>query len=387
MRWSWVEIDIDKIKSNFLKVKSLLKPETKIIAVVKANAYGHGAPVIANAMEKLGANMFAVVTLGEALDLKLCAIKTPILVMGHIPLEGAELAVENEFRVALFQKSLLKALILSSKKLKKKAYVHIKVDTGLTRWGLFPSDVLPFMKEVAEYPEIEVEGIYSHFATADEAQKDYTYKQYEVFMNLVGQLTSSGFNIPLKHIANAGATVDTPETHLDAIRPGIILYGYEPSKEIWNPLGVEPALQLKAKVGRAAWIESQTPVSYSRTWSAKEKSLIATLPIGYADGYRRELSNKSEVLLNGQRTRVVGRVNMDAIMVDATPAGDVKEGDEAVLIGKQGNEAIWADEIGSLVGTNSNEVLAGLSLRLPRIYFEDGKILKIISPSGSYYNP
>ena len=386
LRGTWAEIDLGKIKTNLIKVKAILKPNTKLIAVVKANAYGHGAPIIALAMEKAGADMFGVVTVGEAMDLINYGITKPIIVFGYIPPEAARLVIQNELRVTLFDDKLLQSLVKESLKIGKKAFVHIKVETGLTRWGLSPESVVSFIKKASFFREIEIEGIYSHFASADEENKDYTYQQFELFNKTLSQIEKAGVNIPMKHIANASATVDLPETHLDAVRPGIILYGYEPSKVVLNPSGVEPALQLKSRVGRVYKVASGTSVSYGRSWIAEKSSIIATLPIGYADGYRRELSNKGKVLIRGAKLTVAGRVNMDTLMVDASPVESIAEGDEGIIIGTQGKETLWADEIGALLGTNANEVLVNIGYRIPRLYYDESKLIGTLSPMGGYYS-
>lgn len=386
LRGTWAEINLGKIKTNLIKVKAILKPKTKLIAVVKANAYGHGAPIIAQAMEKAGADMFGVVTVGEAMDLVNYGITKPIIIFGYIPPEAARLVIQNELRVTLFDDKLLQSLVKESPNIGKKAIVHIKVETGLTRWGLNPESVVSFIKKAAVFKEIEIEGIYSHFASADEENKDYTYQQFELFNKTISQIEKAGVHIPMKHIANASATVDLPETHLDAVRPGIILFGYEPSKVVLNPSGVEPVLQLKSQVGRVFKVEPGTSVSYGRTWIAEKSSVIATLPIGYADGYRRELSNKGKVLIKGTKLTVAGRVNMDSLMVDASPVSSITEGDEGIIIGSQGKETLWADEIGALLGTNANEVLVNIGYRIPRLYYDEGKLIGTLSPMGGYYS-
>ncbi|MBT9130222.1 MAG: Alanine racemase 1 [candidate division WS2 bacterium] len=386
LRNTWAEIDLGKIKTNLIKVKAILKPNTKLIAVVKGNAYGHGAPIIAQAMEKAGADMFGVVTIGEAMDLINYGITRPIIVFGYTPPEAARLVIQNDIRVTLFDERLLQSLVKESPKIGKKALVHIEIETGLTRWGLNPESVVSFIKKASVFREIEIEGIYSHLATADEENKDYAYQQFELFNKTLGLIEKAGVYIPIKHIANASATVDLPETHLDAVRPGIILYGYEPSTVVLNSAGVEPALQLKSRVGRVYKIEAGSSVSYGRSWIAEKSSKIATLPIGYADGYRRELSNKGKVLIRGTKLTVAGRVNMDTLMVDVSPVESIVEGDEGVIIGTQGKETLWADEIASLLGTNANEVLVNIGHRIPRLYFEEGKLISTLSPMGGYYS-
>ena len=365
-RPTWAEIDLSAVKYNHKKILSLLGNNTKIMAVVKANAYGHGIVEVSRVLEKLRTAYLGVATLDEAMVLRNAKIKLPILILGSILPEEAETAVKNNITLTLCNKELFKKLAsLSSKKIKPK--VHIKIDTGMGRIGVWHEDAMNFIKYVSDNKEIEIEGMYTHFSIAGR-DKFFTRYQIKSFERIISALKDNKIIIPLKHAANSIACVDWREAHLNMVRPGIIIYGIYPKRSFARSLKLKPAFSLKTKI---AFIKSTPPgrsISYGRTHIVQTYTKIATIPIGYADGYGRILSNKAEVLVNGHRVPLVGKVTMDQAMVNVGSIKNVKVGDEVVLIGKQKNEEIRLERLARLAGTIPYEIVTGITSRVPRIY-------------------
>ena len=365
-RPTWAEIDLSAVRYNYKKINSLLGNNTRIMAVVKANAYGHGIVEVSRVLEKLKTAYLGVATLDEAMVLRNAKIKLPILILGSILPEEAEAAVKNNITLTLCNKELFKKLVLlSSKKIKPK--VHIKIDTGMGRIGVWHEDAMNFIKCVSKNKEIEIEGIYTHFSIAGR-DKFFTRYQIKSFERIISALKDNKIIIPLKHAANSIACVDWREAHLNMVRPGIIIYGIYPKRSFARSLKLKPAFSLKTKI---AFIKSTPPgrsISYGRTHITQTYTKIATIPIGYADGYGRILSNKAEVLVNGHRVPLVGKVTMDQAMVNVGSIKNVKVGDEVVLIGKQKNEEIRLERLARLAGTIPYEIVTGITSRVPRIY-------------------
>ena len=365
-RPTWAEIDLSAVRYNYKKINSLLGNNTRIMAVVKANAYGHGIVEVSRVLEKLKTAYLGVATLDEAMVLRNAKIKLPILILGSILPEEAEAAVKNNITLTLCNKELFKKLVLlSSKKIKPK--VHIKIDTGMGRIGVWHEEAMNFIKYVSKNKKIELEGIYTHFSIAGR-DKFFTRYQIKSFEKIITALKNNKITIQLKHAANSIACVDWREAHLNMVRPGIIIYGIYPKRSFARSLKLKPAFSLKTKV---AFIKNTPPgrsISYGRTHITQAYTKIATIPIGYADGYGRILSNKAEVIINGHRAPVVGKVTMDQAMVNVGSIKNVKVGDEVVLIGKQKNEEIRLERLARLAGTIPYEIVTGITSRVPRIY-------------------
>ncbi|NMA54510.1 MAG: alanine racemase [Firmicutes bacterium] len=369
LRPTWVEVDLKKIQLNLQAVKKLVGPKVKLMAVVKANAYGHGAVEVAQAVIKAGAECLAVATLDEAVALREAGLKPMILVMGtNIPADGVEAAAVHNITQALCTEELARSLSASSQELGLTATVHLKIDTGMGRIGVHVDDAAQFMSKIRELPGLQVTGVFSHFASADEADQEYTSLQLVRFREALDNLTRHGYTFPRRHIANSAGILDYPESYFDLVRPGCILYGCWPGPNTNNSLPLEPTLAFKTRIVYLKKIPAGTSISYGRTYISSCQRTLATLPVGYADGFPRCLSNRGQVLIRGQRCPVVGRVCMDQCIVDVSEVPGVSLGDEVVLIGSQHEDSISAAEVASLAGTIDLDILCGIGARVPRIY-------------------
>ncbi len=360
---TYAEIDLDAIKRNIAEIKKLLKGGTRFMAVTKANAYGHGAVAASRAAVEAGADFLAVANLKEALELREAGMVRPILILTESPTSVMDEVVQNQLTQTVYSFSEAKALSDEAVRRKRTAKVHVKVDTGMGRVGVQPSEAIALVTKILSLPNLEIEGVFTHFAKAEEHQDTFTREQFERFSSLLPRLS----NIPIKHAANSAATLFHPATHLDMVRVGLMIYGLYPKPDADRIINLKPALSFKSRVVYLKRVPAGTPISYGGIYSTNKETTIATLPVGYADGYSRRLSNRGKVLINGKRYPVVGTVTMDMTLVDV---GDsrVQVGDEAVLIGSQGIESITADEIAALEGTISYEVICNIGKRVPRIY-------------------
>lgn len=374
----WAEIDLDKIAFNMRNIKKLAK-DKEVIAVIKADAYGHGAVEIAEVLLENGASRFAVAIITEAIELRESGIKAPIMILGYTPIEFGEDLIKYDIEQTAYDLEYAKQLSEIALKMGKKAKIHIALDTGMGRIGFMPDDnSLNEVLEIESLDGIEIVGIFTHFSTADEEDKEYTNYQFLKIQNFIKMLSNNGVNIPIKHVSNSGAIIDLPETYLDAVRAGIILYGYYPSNEVNKErLFIKPALTLKAKIGHVKKLEKDMYVSYGRTFKTERDSIIATLPIGYADGYSRLLSGKAKVIVNGKVTNVVGRICMDQCMIDVTDVGDVKVGDEVIILGEDRDLKFNADDMAELIGTINYDILCMIKHRVPRVYKKNNEIIKV----------
>lgn len=367
----WKEIKLDAVKNNVKNIRALLKDGVRLLAVIKADAYGHGAVAVAKTLLfEGGADYFGVATYGEAEQLRRAGINTPILILGAVfDDEYAEL-VKDDITLTVFDFDTAKKLSDTAKKLGKTAKIHIKIDTGMARIGFLPSgDAVEEIVKISKLDGIEIEGMFSHFAKADEADKTPTRVQFERFMYIKNELLNKGIEIPVCHICNSAGIIDFPEYHLDMVRSGIITYGHYPSDFVnKGALKLESAMSFKSRVVHIKTVEKGTSVSYGGTYTAKDKMKIATVSAGYADGYNRLLSNKAYVVINGVRCRVLGRVCMDQLMVDITHLKNINLGDEVILFGKSGNNTVTVEETAEIIGTINYEVLCGLSRRVPGVY-------------------
>ncbi len=360
-------IDRDALEHNYREAVRCAGGR-KILAVVKAQAYGHGAVQISRQLLRCGVDMLGVALVEEGKELRAAGIDAPILLMGSLFPEQAEAAVALGLTPAVYTIPVARALSDAAQKLKTSVSVHVKIDTGMGRIGLSPADATAFIMELRRFPGIDVQGMMTHFADADLREKQFAAKQMELFELLIRDLVTARIDIPLRHAANSAAVLDFNRALFTMVRPGLMLYGYNPLERDQDDGGLHPVLSLVTRIAYVKKVAAGVPISYGRTFVAKRESLIATLPIGYADGYSRSLSNRGEVLLRGRRIPVVGRVCMDMTMIDVTDVAGVCEGDEVVLIGSQGSERITASDIAVKTGTIPYEVLCGISSRVPRIY-------------------
>ncbi len=363
---SYAKIDLGKFVTNLKKLSEHVKP-ARLILVVKADGYGHGAYEIAKAALKEGYDFFAVAFAFEGVELRKKGIEGRILILNYISEEEWKAVLKYDLIPTIYDRDSLNALLRTTK---KRIKVHVGVDTGMGRLGYRAEECVDFIKEVMKAEELE--GLYTHFATAGERDKSYTRYQYSRFSSLLNRLKDEGIDIPLIHTNNSAAAIDLPEYANDYVRVGIATYGLYPSEEVnRDSVKLEPILSWYSTVSFVKTIHKGESVGYGREYIAKEDRKIATITVGYADGYSRALSNKAFVLIRGKRCPVVGRVSMDQITVDVSEVAGVDKGDECVLIGKQGGEEITADEIAKWRGTVNYEVLCNISKRVPRIYVRE----------------
>lgn len=364
-RGAWAEINLDAVAHNVQAAKANLKPTTKLCAVVKADAYGHGAVRVAQEAVRNGADFLAVALLQEAVKLRDAGIDTPILILGAMLPEVAELVVRYDISQAVFDEERLYALNAAALKLHTKAKIHIKIDTGMHRIGLHVKEAGSFAKLAASLPGITIEGVFSHFATADADDKEYAAYQFARFQEALQLIEAEGVHIPIRHIANSAALTELQEYQLDMVRQGITLYGLHPAHMIDCYKDFEPVMTVKTKVAFVKELPVGETIGYGRTYTLTRKSVIATVPLGYADGISRRLSNKGYMLINGEKAPIIGRVCMDQTMLDVTDIPGVKLGDEVTVFG--GRElpmelvAEWADTI-------CYEIVCAVSPRVPREY-------------------
>lgn len=364
-RPTWIEVDLQAVANNLRLTQALVGPQVRVLATLKADAYGHGAVRVARTLLQAGVWGFGVATVGEAGALRDAGIAGPILILGYTPAWQVRDAIRRDVRLTVFDPDVAREISSAAEELQRTAIVHVKADTGMARLGLQPADVLPLLQLLHELPGIEVEGLFTHFATADSADQRFAQVQLQRFASLLETVTHAGLRPPLVHAANSAALLRFPETHFDLVRPGLALYGLAPSSATPLPAGFRPVLSFKTEVAQVKTLLADTPVSYGGSFVTARESRIATIPVGYADGFRRSPSWKY-VLLRGRRVPVVGRVAMDYTMLDVTDVPGVRAGDEVVLIGIQGDERITADEVAEWLGTINYEVVAAILPRVPR---------------------
>ncbi|SHI09214.1 alanine racemase [Sporanaerobacter acetigenes] len=380
IRPAWAEIDLDNLAHNMREVRRIVREDISVMAVVKANAYGHGSIETSKVFLKNGACYLAVATLGEAIELRRAGINAPILILGYIKNSQYHIAVEEDITETIYNMESAKFLSDAAVKLKRKAKVHIKIDSGMGRIGFRPDEKsIEEIVNIAKLPNLEVEGIFTHFAKADELDKTFTIEQYEKFQWTIKELGNKGLNIPIKHASNSAAIIDLPEYNLNMVRGGIMLYGLYPSDEvIKEKVKLKPAMTLKAEISNIKVVPKGTGISYGQIFVTERESKIATIPIGYADGFTRLLTSKSEVAIKGQRAPVVGKICMDQSMIDVTDVENVHIGDEVILFGDGSFGSPHIDEVAKTLGTISYEVLCMVGRRVPRVYVKDKEIVKIV---------
>lgn len=369
-RPSWTEIYPENIQYNCSTVRKLVGDKPRICAVVKANGYGHGAIEAAEACLAAGADFLAVAMMSEALELREAGFSCPVLILGWTPEIAYEAAIEKEIRLAVFHLDEARRLNQVALRLQKKAYVHIKLDTGMSRIGFMPDEVsLSAVAEILAMKGLEAEGIFSHFSKADEKDKTYARKQLSIFQAFHQRLEEmTGYCIPIRHMANSAAIVDLPEAYLDMVRPGIILYGFQPSDQMEHLADVKRALVWKAQVARVQTMPPGTFIGYGGTFETKRDTRVATIPVGYADGYNRLLSNQGYVLYQGKKLPIIGRICMDQFMVDATEAEDIHVGCEVILLGEDGGVSMTVEDMARILKTIPHEIVCGIAPRVPKYY-------------------
>ncbi len=378
MRPVWAEINLDTIATNTKNIKKLVG-DKELIAIVKADCYGHGAVDVVPTLLENGASRLAVAMLTEAIELRENNINAPIVILGYTPLYLGEELINYDIEQTVYDLDYAKELSKIALSFNKKAKIHIAIDTGMGRIGFLPGDdTVKTINEVYNLEGLEVIGIYSHFSTSDEKDKSYANEQLLKFKKVMTDLKALGIEIPLKHISNSGAIIDMPETYLNGVRPGIILYGYYPSKEVYkNNLSVKPALTLKAKIAHVKELHNDMYISYGKTFKTNKKTTVATLPIGYGDGYPRALGENAKVIVNGKFAKIIGRICMDQCMIDVTDIENVKTGDEVIILGEEGDLKFNVDDMAEALGTINYEILCRIKSRIPRVYIKNKEVFKV----------
>ncbi|MFQ5736011.1 MAG: alanine racemase [Thermodesulfobacteriota bacterium] len=361
-------IDMGALRFNYRQLRSKTSGATRMMAVVKANAYGHGDLEVAGLLEGLGCEYLGVAMPEEGARLRAGGVKAPVVVLGGVFPGQTEGLFEHDLTPVISDISTARRIdgfARGSGTVKK---IHVKIDTGMGRLGLLPGDVAPFFDELRRLANIEVEAVLSHFSEAEALDRSFTRAQLALFLKAVEEIKGKGIAPAIIDVANSAATVDLPGSRLDLVRPGIMLYGSYPAPHLRDAVELAPVMSLKTRILHLKTLPAGSPVSYGRSFVTARKSTIAILPIGYGDGLPRLLSNRGSVLVRGRRAPIAGAVCMDLTMCDVTDVPGVSAGDEAVLIGRQGNEAITAEEVAGLAGTISYEIFCGISARVPRVY-------------------
>ncbi len=379
----WAEIDLDSITHN-VRVLAQRAAPARLHAIVKANAYGHGAVAVARAAIEAGAAGLGVVCVDEGEELRLAGIDAPILILGYTQASEAERIVDLRLTPTVDSMDVAVALSRCAGERGVTQPIHIELESGLHRHGLPLDELIAFAERARTLRSIIIEGLFTHFAAAEEGDQAFTRGQYDALIEASRRLPW----IPQRHCSASASILSAPDMALDVVRAGLAIYGIEPAPGIGGAIELRPALTLKSRIGRVIDVRPGATVGYGRTWRSERPSKIALIMCGYADGYRRALSNRAEVLVRGRRAPIAGRIAMDMSMADVTDVPGVAAGDEAVIIGAQGDERITADELAELADTISWEILAGISARVPRLYLRDGAVVATttlnqrLSPDG-----
>jgi len=365
----WAEIDCDKVEHNLRQVRAAVGPDVKIMGVVKADAYGHGAKAVSKSLLHAGADCLAVASLEEAVELRDAGVDTEILILGFTQTGWVSDVVAGGFIQTVYHLGLARALSAEAVRQNKTARVHLKIDTGMSRIGVNPESALHLIREISSLEAVELEGLYTHFSCADEPDDEITEQQLDRFKILEGVLEENNIKIPVLHAANSAALLKYPATRLDMVRPGIVLYGLAPSTAMKTPeFQFKPVMTIKSTIVELKTVPPGTRVSYGGTFVTERPTRLATLPAGYADGFSRKLSNRGRVLVNGREAPIVGNVCMDFMMVDVTDVPGVKVDDDAVLVGSHGEREISMDEIAEITGTINYEVASLIGKRVHRVF-------------------
>ncbi len=380
---TWVEIDLDAVKQNVREIKKHLRTNVRLMGIVKADAYGHGVAEVAETILENGADCLGVALVDEAEELRKAGFDTSILLLGNSFEEDIESIIELDIMPTISDVVFAEKLSAVASRWKKEVKVHIKIDTGMSRIGFLVDNQENLEKTcidiltISKLPGIKIDGIFTHFAKADEENEDYTLMQYERFMNCIKRLEEQGVKIPLKHACNSAALVKFPQMQLNMVRAGIIVYGMYPSRDFdRKSIQLVPAMSFKSRISHIKKVDSGTAFSYGGTYTSDKPLIVATVPVGYADGYSRSLSNNTEMAVGGEKVSQIGRICMDQCMIDVTKVNNINVGDEVTLFGGVGNRNITVDDIAERLDTINYEVTCAVGRRVPRIYIKNGKIVK-----------
>ncbi len=378
---TWAEIDTDALTHNFKEIRKITNPNSKILAVVKADAYGHGVEEVAKTLIKSGADYFAVACADEGKQLRRAGIILPILILGASSDEDIDDIIDYSLMPTVFNREFAETISKKAADSEKDVKIHIKLDTGMSRIGYVAGNDDDALTDeilwISALPHIKIEGIFSHFSTSDEYDKSYTLMQFDKFMKVCDILEEKGLHIPIKHIANSAAIMMYPQTHLDMVRAGIILYGLYPSEEVdKSKINLVPVMTLKSRITMIKTLGAGCGISYGKTYITNHDTKIATVPIGYADGYTRLLSGSAEMIAKNTPVPVIGRICMDQCMIDVTSVNNINTGDEVIVFGAG---AVTADNLAEWIGSVNYEIVCMISKRIPRIYIKNGKAVKTLN--------
>jgi alanine racemase len=361
-------VDLNALGWNFRQIRSKVGSQVKVLSMVKANGYGHGAAAISKALAAEGSDAFGVATTEEGVELRQAGICTPILVLAGAYPDQVDQFFDNSLTPVIHALASLEELDAIVHRRKKSLNVHLKIDTGMGRIGLLAAEFNSWLPKIKTLKALKIEGLFSHFSHAESVEGSYTRQQLRTFQGIVERLRAEGIFPSLVHLANSAATITLPQAYFDMVRPGLMLYGIYPSPAMASQICLKPVLSWKTRILQLKKVPAGSSISYGQTFVTKRESFIATLPIGYADGYPRLLSNRGEVLVTGKRAPVAGRVCMDLTMIDVTDIGKIQQGDEVVLLGRQGDAEISADDMAAWADTISYEILTSIGARVPRIH-------------------
>lgn len=378
----WAEIDLNAIAANTRALKAMVPSGCRLMAVVKAGGYGHGAVKVAQTALQNGAEHLAVARMAEGIELRKAGIAVPILIFGYTPPENVSQIISHHLTPTAYSLATARAYNEIAAAAEKVLPIHIKIDSGMGRLGFLPDPLgteelelsdenrlIADIQSIARLPAIDLEGIYTHFAAADSADKAYSNRQLELFLRILEQVEANGIGVKIRHAANSAATIELPQAHLDMVRPGISIYGFYPSDVVdKGRIVLKPAMTLKTRIIQLKKVPAGFHISYGMTYTTDRPTTIATVPLGYADGYSRRLSSCGLMLVRGMRVPIVGRVCMDLTMLDVGELATVKEGDEVVAFGRQGDAELSADEVADTLGTINYEIVSGLTARVPKVY-------------------
>lgn len=372
----WAEIDLDAIYHNVAAAKALTKAGTKLMAVIKADGYGHGAIPLAEVLDPL-ADAYGVAIVEEGIELRQAGVNKPILVLGYTPESLYEPMLNYDIIATVYSREMAASLSETALRMGKCAKVHIKLDTGMSRIGFLPnSESLQEIQHIAAMPGIEIDGCFTHFARMDEMDKSKAETQFCRYMDFTAQMEASGIALPVKHVSNSAGIIEMPEVNLDMVRDGICIYGLYPSEEVNRErLSLTPAMQWKARVSHVKILPVGVEVGYGGTYTTMRETRVATIPVGYADGYPRSLSNRGSVLIHGRRAAILGRICMDQFMVDVTEIPEVQTGSLVTLFGRDGDAVLPVEEVANLSGSFNYEFVCDVGKRVPRVYYRQGEIV------------
>ena len=373
----YADIDLDAIYENVKNAKALLKKDTKMMAIVKADGYGHGAVEVARQIDEL-VDAYGVAILEEGIELRKAGFTKPILILGYTPKPLYPAMIRYDIATAVFTMEMAKEISDTAVAMHKNANIHIKLDTGMSRIGFaITKESKEIIEQIAKLPGIEIKGCYSHFARMDEKDKTKANEQFAKFTKMVNALEKDGVDLGIRHISNSAGIMEAPEVQMDMVRNGICLYGLYPSEEVQKErLPLKPAMELKAYVSYVKTLEPGVEIGYGGTYTTTKKTRVATIPVGYADGYSRCLSGKGSVLIHGKKAPILGRVCMDQFMVDVTDIDNVCVGDRVTLFGKDGDSCITIEEISAMAHSFNYEFVCDIGKRIPRVYYRHGKVIE-----------